>query len=51
MKNWQKNSWAVIDGDVAGLKGNVTVYESATMAILALGLAGLVSRRKQLKVD
>ena len=50
-KSGERFAWAVIDGDVAGLKVNATVSEPATMALFTLALAGLVYRRKQLKLD
>ncbi len=50
-KTGERFAWAVIDGDVAGIKVNATVSEPVTMAIFTLGLAGLSFRRKQFKVD
>lgn len=50
VKTADRNIWAVIDGDVAANPISA-VSEPATMAIFALGLAGLAYRRKQLKAD
>jgi len=50
LKTGDKFAWAVIDGDIASHKVDAIVSEPATMAILALGLAGITYRRKQLKV-
>lgn len=43
----KKYAWAVIDGDVAGLKADATISEPASMAMFSLALAGLAYRRKK----